>query len=68
MNFKLDLSTFVLKLRKLQLTLLEMLACVLQESIEKKHGGNPTYLAYQKKSKSKKIINFCFLAFLSTTY
>lgn len=51
MNFKLDLSTLVLKLRKLQLTLLEMLARVLQESIEKKHGSDPTYLAYKKKTK-----------------
>ncbi len=52
-NFKLDLLAPILKLRKLQLTLLEMLSDVLQKPIEKKYGNNPPYLAYKKKTKKQ---------------
>ncbi len=66
-NFKSDLLAPILKLRKLQLTLLEMLSDVLQIPIEKKHGNNPPYLAYKKKTK-KQLSNFisCHFVILHT--
>lgn len=65
-NFKLDLLAPILKLRKLRLTLLEMFSDVLQKPIEKKHGNNPSYLAYKKKTK-KQLSNF-ISSFLSITH
>ncbi len=59
-NFKLNLLAPILKLRKLQLTSLEMLSNVLQKPIEKKHGNNPPYLAYKKKTKKQLSIFFSF--------
>ncbi len=50
-NFKPNLSNSILKLKKLQLTSLEMLPCVLQKSNKKKYGGNLAYLTYKKKTK-----------------
>jgi hypothetical protein len=50
-NFKSNLSNYILKLKKLQLTSLEMLLCVLQKSKNKKYGENLAYLAYKKRPK-----------------
>ncbi len=50
-NFKPNLSNSILKLKKLQLTSLEMLPCVLQKSNKKKYGGNLAYLTYKKRPK-----------------
>jgi hypothetical protein len=41
-----------------------MLACVLQESIEKKYGGNPTYLAYKKEDQVEKDSQLLFLVLI----